>query len=309
MPIYWPGTLKLLETTMPPADPATVELTISNWDCGTAVPIPILPLAKTVIKVEVEVPSVVEAMVKRGVLAAVPTELERERREYGDVVPMPRRLLLSSQKKFELSCASRLPFEKITDPLVNEVAPVPPKFTPRVVEAETAPVMFVVRIPEGEPETVRFVVEAVAKYPVPETESAVEEAKLAVSLMPLKFKEELSSVNRVPSKYGMELVCQVVVPVPPTLATSVELETSDVPLNQIGCPFVKLLAFVPPLAIASVPERFPSERQFPDIEKQPPESWMPFANVDEAEVEVMFRAPLAETPPENVDVPVPWTTR
>lgn len=56
------------------------------------------------------------------------------------------------------------------------VAPVPPRFTPSVVEAETVPLELVTRIPLGEPEMMRFVVEAVAKYPVPLTVSAVEEA-------------------------------------------------------------------------------------------------------------------------------------
>ncbi|MBI2410208.1 hypothetical protein HYV30_04225 [Candidatus Kaiserbacteria bacterium] len=56
---------------------------------GPAVPIPTLPFASTVIKVEVEVPPVVEAMVKSGVFAVVPAEFEIERSEYGEVVPMP----------------------------------------------------------------------------------------------------------------------------------------------------------------------------------------------------------------------------
>src|SRR3989344_8352307 len=42
--------------------------------------------------------------------------------------------------------------------------------------AETTPVALVFRIDDWIPEMVRFVVEAVLKYPVPETESAVEEA-------------------------------------------------------------------------------------------------------------------------------------
>ena len=37
----------------------------------------------------VEVPPVVEAMVKSGVTAAVETEFEMETREYGEVVPIP----------------------------------------------------------------------------------------------------------------------------------------------------------------------------------------------------------------------------
>src|SRR3989338_8603962 len=50
---------------------------------------PTLPFAKTVIKVDVAVPAVVEAIVKRGVLTAVVAELEIERMEYGVVVPIP----------------------------------------------------------------------------------------------------------------------------------------------------------------------------------------------------------------------------
>ena len=50
---------------------------------------PMLPLAKIVIKVEVAVPAVVEAIVKSGVFAVVPTEFEIERSEYGVVVPIP----------------------------------------------------------------------------------------------------------------------------------------------------------------------------------------------------------------------------
>ena len=42
---------------------------------------PTFPFANTVIKVEVAVPAVVEAIVKRGVLAAVPAELEIESKE------------------------------------------------------------------------------------------------------------------------------------------------------------------------------------------------------------------------------------
>src|SRR3989344_3339748 len=42
--------------------------------------------------------------------------------------------------------------------------------------AETTPVALVFRSDDWIPEMVRFVVEAVPKYPVPETESAVEEA-------------------------------------------------------------------------------------------------------------------------------------
>jgi len=69
-------------------DVEAVPLTVKSAP-GLAVPIPTLPLASTVKKVEVAVPAVVEAMVRSGVLAAVLRLFERERREYGEVVPMP----------------------------------------------------------------------------------------------------------------------------------------------------------------------------------------------------------------------------
>ena len=47
-------------------------------ESGLEVPMPILPLARTVNTVEVAVPLVVEAMVKRGVLAVVVRVLEME---------------------------------------------------------------------------------------------------------------------------------------------------------------------------------------------------------------------------------------
>ncbi|MBI2410211.1 hypothetical protein HYV30_04240 [Candidatus Kaiserbacteria bacterium] len=56
---------------------------------GTALPIPILPFASTVMRVEVEVPPVVEAMVNKGVLTVVCWLFEIERSEYGEVVPIP----------------------------------------------------------------------------------------------------------------------------------------------------------------------------------------------------------------------------
>ena len=50
---------------------------------------PVNPLAKIVIRVEVDVPLVVDAIVKRGVFGAVFVLFIIETREYGDVVPMP----------------------------------------------------------------------------------------------------------------------------------------------------------------------------------------------------------------------------
>ena len=70
-------------------------------DNGEVVPMPTLPVAKTVNKVEVAFPAVVEAIVKSGVLTAVDLEFEIERSEYGLVVPMPSRLFVLSQKKLE----------------------------------------------------------------------------------------------------------------------------------------------------------------------------------------------------------------
>ena len=48
---------------------------------GDVVPMPTFPFASTVIKVVVEVPPVVEAMVKSGVLTAVTAELLSEKSE------------------------------------------------------------------------------------------------------------------------------------------------------------------------------------------------------------------------------------
>ncbi|MDD4901506.1 MAG: hypothetical protein PHS62_05435 [Patescibacteria group bacterium] len=62
---------------------------MDNGAYGDVVPIPTFPFANTVIKVEVDVPAVVLAIVKSGVLTAVEAELEMESREYGEVVPIP----------------------------------------------------------------------------------------------------------------------------------------------------------------------------------------------------------------------------
>jgi hypothetical protein len=76
-----------------------------------------------------------------------------------------------------------VPFPKRTPFAAKVVAPVPPTFTVKV-EVETScldafkasgtPAVRVLKV--AVPSSVKFVVEAVAKYPVPETESAVEEA-------------------------------------------------------------------------------------------------------------------------------------
>ena len=56
---------------------------------GVVVPMPTYPVDKIVIRVEVDVPLVVDAIVKRGVFGAVFVLFIIETREYGDVVPMP----------------------------------------------------------------------------------------------------------------------------------------------------------------------------------------------------------------------------
>jgi hypothetical protein len=56
-------------------------------------------------RVVVEFPAVVEAMVKSGVLAGVVAELEIERREYGEVVPMPI-IPVDDTKIDEVACAT-----------------------------------------------------------------------------------------------------------------------------------------------------------------------------------------------------------
>lgn len=62
-----------------------------NGVVGELVPIPTFPFAKIVNRVVVAVPSVVEAMLKSGVLTVVLIELEIDKREYGEVEPIPTR--------------------------------------------------------------------------------------------------------------------------------------------------------------------------------------------------------------------------
>ena len=59
---------------------------------------PTFPLARIVIRVEVDVPPVVEAIVKSGVLITVLRLFESDRREYGDVVPMPMLLFVARKR-------------------------------------------------------------------------------------------------------------------------------------------------------------------------------------------------------------------
>jgi len=53
------------------------------------VPTPMVPFANIVKSVVVEVPPVVEAMVRKGVFTAVLTEFEIDNSEFGVLVPMP----------------------------------------------------------------------------------------------------------------------------------------------------------------------------------------------------------------------------
>lgn len=77
---------------------------ISNCAFGDVDPMPTFPFASTVMRVEVEVPPVVEAIVKSGVFAGVVAELEMERMEYGDVVPRPS-LPVEEMKILDVACA------------------------------------------------------------------------------------------------------------------------------------------------------------------------------------------------------------
>ncbi|MBI2410210.1 hypothetical protein HYV30_04235 [Candidatus Kaiserbacteria bacterium] len=57
------------------------EVRIFSAPSGACVPIPTLPFASTVTSVLVEVPAVVDAIVKSGVSTAVDAEFEIDRRE------------------------------------------------------------------------------------------------------------------------------------------------------------------------------------------------------------------------------------
>ena len=81
----------------------------------------------------------------------------------GVAVPIPSRLFVSSQKRFELSSVRIVPFEKITDPAVNEVTPVPPPPTDAVPKAGSAEAPADTRgipVPESGPTLVIVVVPA-----------------------------------------------------------------------------------------------------------------------------------------------------
>jgi hypothetical protein len=83
------GLLLELATTNPAVVAEVSGPVTESLPHGVEVPMPTFPFASTVISVEVELPPVVEAMVKSGVFAAVLAELEMERMPYGEVVPMP----------------------------------------------------------------------------------------------------------------------------------------------------------------------------------------------------------------------------
>src|SRR3989344_615744 len=124
---------------------------MASSEPGVVVPIPTFPLAKTVRRVDVEIPPVVEAMVKSGMSAAVLRLLLMERSEYGEVVPMPR--LVPSKIKFEL-LANPEP-SKYSTPFVVPpvVVPVPPFAT-----GSATPLYETANVPSdviGDPETER----------------------------------------------------------------------------------------------------------------------------------------------------------
>jgi len=91
------------------------------------------------------------------------------------------------------------------------------------------------------------------------------------------------------------------------LLPMVVVETKDVPSYASSVPWVKLVAFVPPWLMATVPERLPRERHAPLMARQPAARLMPCANVDVAlPVWLKFKT---LRPPLNVDVLVLDTLR
>jgi hypothetical protein len=73
-----------------PLEPAIVIFPFTdNAVVGVVVPIPTFPEARTVKRVEVAVPAVVDAMVNKGTFMGVDAEFEIAKIEYGDVVPTP----------------------------------------------------------------------------------------------------------------------------------------------------------------------------------------------------------------------------
>jgi len=92
---------------------------ISSLAAGVFVPTPTFPLARIVIRVDVEVPPVVEATVKSGVLAGVVAEFEIERSEYGEVVPTPTLPLARTAKREEVAKALEV-VDAISNSLFDE---------------------------------------------------------------------------------------------------------------------------------------------------------------------------------------------
>ena len=82
-------TAPVLEIVRRPGPVVSVGAMTVNKFASDAVPNPTLPFAKTVIKVVVETPPVVEAMVRSGMFAGVPRLFWMERKELGVLVPMP----------------------------------------------------------------------------------------------------------------------------------------------------------------------------------------------------------------------------
>jgi len=110
-------------------------------------------------------------------------------------------------------------------------------------------------------------------------------------------------VMEVPLKKLTPFVVWEVALVPP-LATASVPESVSVPDEVIGPP-VKDRPVVPPEASTdvTVPEPPPPPTHEPLIEKHPVVKLTPFANVEEAVVEVTFKR-LVENPPEKVEVAV-----
>ena len=199
----------------------------ASADPGALVPIPTLPFVSIVSAVFVDVANVVGDEVARYRMplierkfhglevsdasvsvncGAVDEETVSGRR--GVVVPIPSAVAALFQKKFVLFSVSDVPFEKMTEPLVKEVAPVPPPAT--------------VSVPEFDGVMVKVVPELVIELPY---------------VMPFKVWVEVASVIApicaVPNDCWSERrpVLLMVSAVPPTSAPGV-------PVNEIPVPFV-----------------------------------------------------------------------
>lgn len=101
----------------------------------------------------------------------------------GVAVPIPSLSLVLSQKKLELFWVRREPLEKMTEPLVKDVDPVPPLDTPTLVVVPKTPPEVLVTIPAVEsPEKVT--VELAARVVNDPVEAVV--APMAVELIPVE---------------------------------------------------------------------------------------------------------------------------